>query len=783
MSKLCSDASEPDASSLAPPAGGVGGFESNVNPRGAADATTSAPIDAGQTTRQWRHFPEESTAPKGAPNVLIVMTDDVGFGASSTFGGPIPTPFLDALAANGLRYNQFHTTGMCSPSRAALLTGRNHHSVGAGTVAFIATDDAGYTSVIPDSAATIAEILRQNGYNTAWFGKNHNTPLWENTPIGPFDRWPNGLGFDYFYGFNMSMVNQFTPSLVENRNCIDAPRSPDYILDKDLADRALSWLRIQRTLAPEKPFMIYYAPGTAHAPHQAPKAWIDKFKGQFDQGWDEVRQETFNRQKVMGIIPSDALLTPRPDEVPAWDSLSPDEKKVAARLMEVYAAALSYFDDQFGRVIDELGVTGQLQNTLVIFVQGDNGASAGAFEGTRSELAAFGGIETGYKDMIDQLDELGGPHTWEDYPVGWACAMDTPFQWAKTIASHLGGIRNGLVISWPQRIRDVGAVRPQFHHLIDILPTILEAAGIDAPKMIKGVTQKPIEGVSMVYSFNQPAAASTRTSQYFEILGNRSFYKDGWMASTTPKRMPWLLIEDGNTADSYEWELYDLSTDYSQARDLAKVRPEKLAELRDEFMEVAERYNVLPLNDAYMGRVNPALRPSRTAGRTSFLYYPGATRYTDGAFPKLGKHWRVTAKIESPPQNPDGTLIVQGDHFGGWGLFVIDGKVTFIYRASDQKIDVFSSQATDRLHFGPHLISVVFDGRGYPSGANAVIEIDGRSVKHLKIDRLGYAGGDVYVGRLGQASLVDALSGEYRYGGTIDYVEITLAESSSTKAS
>ncbi|MDP3737902.1 MAG: arylsulfatase [Hyphomonadaceae bacterium] len=725
----------------------------------------------------WRYFAQPPRAPEHAPNVLLIMTDDVGFAASQAFGGPIPTLTFDKLAEQGLRYNQFHVTAMCSPTRAALLTGRNHHSVASGVINDVATDEPGYTTVIPESAATIGDVLKANGYATAWFGKNHNTPKWENTPVGPYDRWPDGMGFDYFYGFNAAMTDQFAPALIENRNQIIAPRSSDYILDKDLADHAISWLRIQRNVAPDKPFFMYYATGTPHSPQQAPKAWIDRFKGKFDQGWDKLREETFARQKSLGVIPRDAVLTPRPKEIPAWLSLGVDERRVAARLMEVYAATLAYSDDQIGRVISELERAGEIDNTLVIYVQGDNGASEEGFRGTSNDLAAIGGIEGDTEYMLSILDELGGPRTFGNYPSGWGWAMNTPFQWGKQVASHLGGIRNGLAISWPERLsKTKGQVRTQFHHVIDIAPTIYEAASVKPPSVLGGATQQPIEGVSMIYTFDQAGAPTTHTSQYFEMLGNRSFYKDGWIASTTPQRMPWSHAAQANQAASYKWELYDLNQDYSQSKNVAAKRPDKLKELQAGFDAAASAYNVLPLNSDFIGRLDRRLRPSQTAGRSDFTFYPGPTRYSDGAFPVVGPQWKIGAHIDAPGAGGDGALMVRGGYFVGWGLFVIDNRPVFIFRASDRPEDTTRIASNKPLSAGSHLIEVEYaqsPGAPLPS-AGVVLKVDGAVVARGTIPRVGYTGGDVYVGQMGGAPLLFDLPTPFAYPGKIERVDFSI---------
>ncbi len=673
-------------------------------------------------------------APKGAPNVLIIMTDDVGFGASSTFGGPIPTPTYDALAAHGLRYNRFETTALCSPTRAALLTGRNHHSVGSGVITELATGYPGYTSIIPPSAATIGEVLKDNGYSTSWFGKNHNTPEWEITPTGPYERWPNGLGFDYFYGFMGGETNQWAPGLIENRNAIEPPHDdPDYHMDRDLADHAIGWLHTQHTMTPDKPFLLYLAPGTAHAPHDAPKAWIARFKGQFDMGWDKMREETFARQKAAGVIPADAVLTPRPPEIPAWDSLSADQQKVYAHMMEVYAAALAYCDSQIGRVIQSLRDSGQLDNTIILYVQGDNGGSAeGGLGGAVNDLNALNGIREDTAYQLANMDEMGGPHASDHYPVGWAWAMNTPFQWTKQIASHFGGTRNPLVVSWPSHIQASGQVRSQFASVIDIAPTLYEVIGITPPKVVNGVKQQPLEGVSLAYTFNAPNAPGRHNTQYFEMLGNRAIYKDGWMASTHPGRLPWIPTAGSLDPDSYKWELYNVDADFTQAHDLAASDPKRLEALRKEFDKEAVRYNVLPIDPRAFERSPEANRPNVMNGRSHFTYYTGQLRYAPGAWPDLrNRSWKVSAEVAVVRADTNGMIVTEGGRFAGWGLMMFAGRPTFIYKRSAMPGDVLRIDAQAALTPGSHVVQVVFDADPGPSlglGAHVRLLVDGAVV-------------------------------------------------------
>lgn len=675
-------------------------------------------------------YPAQPTAPANAPNVLIIMTDDVGFAASSTFGGPIATPTFDALADRGLRYNRFHTTALCSPTRAALLTGRNHHAVNNGVISEIATGRPGYTGVIPDDAVTFGEVLKGNGYVTAFIGKNHNTPAWETGPSGPFDRWPNGFGFDYFFGFNGGETDQWAPALVENRNTVEPPTDdPTYILDRDLADRTINWLRTQSSAAPDKPFLVYYAPGTAHGPHHAPSDWIDKFKGQFDQGWDRAREQSFARQKKQGIIPADTKLTSRPAEIPAWDSLSADQKKLYSRMMEVYAGALSYADHQIGRVIDEIRQQGKLDNTLIIYIQGDNGASGeGGIGGTTNEIAGLNGIYEPFEYIFSKIDTLGGPMAFGHYPVGWAWAMDTPFQWTKQIASHLGGVRNGMVVSWPAKIKDVGQVRSQFSHVVDIAPTLYSAIGIRPPASRNGVATAALDGKSLTASFT---AANTpgRDVQYFEMFANRAIYDRGWMASTTPERLPWMT---GATPDplAYRWELYDLNKDFSQSTNLAEKYPEKLAEMKQLFEKEAARNNVLPVQASLVGRINSSNRPSPLGNKSSFRFYPSPQRYSDSAFPDIrNRSWKISARIDLTQAKDSGAVVTQGGRFGGWGLLMLDGKPNFVYRRSSLPEDLFRLESSKALPVGTHDIelSFVYDGGGAGKGGTVNMRINGEA--------------------------------------------------------
>ena len=719
-------------------------------------------------------------APKGAPNVLLIMTDDTGFGSAGTFGGPVPMPNLEALARRGLVYNQFCTTALCSPTRAALLTGRNHHSVGFGVLSELSTGYPGYNAQLPKSAATIGEVLRQNGYSTSWFGKNHNTPQREVTPSGPFDRWPSGFGFEEFYGFMGGETNPWAPILYHNHDQVDVPvDDPTYILDRDLADHAIDWLRLQHTVTPDKPFLLYYAPQTSHAPLGAPTEWIAKFKGRFDHGWDKVREETFKRQKAAGIIPASAELTPRPPEMPAWDSLTPDQKKLAARMMEVYAAALAYSDDQIGRVLKELQDSGQLDNTIVIFIEGDNGGSGeGGLAGTTNEIMTQNGISPDQATMMADFDRIGGPMTATQYPVPWAWAMNAPFQWTKQVASHLGGMRNGMVISWPSHIKPDGRTRNQFASVIDIAPTLYEVIGITPPSEVNGVRQMPIDGHSLASSFAKADAPSPHTTQYFEIMGNRAIYKDGWMASTHPLRLPWTRSATPKP-DDYKWELYHVAQDYSQAHDLAAKQPAKLKEMQDAFYAEAEKYKVLPIDSRGFDRLND-MSQFRPDQRLHYTYYRGPYRYESGAWPDLkNRSWSVNAAVEITGTSTQGMIVGEGGRFCGWGLMMQDGKPVFIYRRSRMPGDMLRIEGDERLSPGKHQIQLVFgyDGGGMGKGGNASLRVDGKEVAggHVADTVPSWISEPGTIGRDVGTPLSEDYALPFRFQGEIEKVDFDIA--------
>lgn len=715
----------------------------------------------------WRNFPQQPTAPAGAPNVLLVMTDDVGFSASSTFGGPIPTPNLDSVARAGLRFNRFHVTAMCSPTRAALLTGRNHHAVGYGAISNVAIDEPGYTSVMPKSAATIGAVLKANGYDTSFFGKNHNTPDWEAGPMGPFDRWPNAWGFDYFYGFNGPATDQFNPELVENRNPIRRdPSDADYFLERDVTDHMIEWLHTQHSLGPDKPWLLYYAPETMHGPQQAPADWIARFAGRFDSGWDAVREATFARQKVLGIVPGDAMLAPRPPGIPAWTSLGAVERRNATRLMEVAAAQLAFLDDQFGRVLDTLRETGQLENTLILFIQGDNGAALHELGGSINVYESFAQIEESAEALARNLQRAGGEDSYGNYPAGWAFAMNTPFPWGKAIASHLGGIRNGLVVSWPRRISERGAIRTQYGHVIDIAPTLYAAIGIRPPDVVDGVTQQPIDGISMLDAFIDPAAPSPRREQYFEMLGTRGIYRDGWLAGTAVTWQPWSLSNYDPL--KLEWELYNLDQDFSQTRNLAAAYPEKLAELRSAFETAARSNNVYPLASDYLSRLNPKNRPEAIAAAAQHVFYPGDTRFPIAAWPNVSRQWRAVTRLTTRSAKDSGPLFVMGMRFTGYGLVLEKGVPVFTYNPTGRPEERLVVRAPRGLTSGEHAIEVNFVPQG--SGVRLSLSVDGSEVAVTGSERFHRVfAGNALIGR----PAIDDRSGPRECACTIRDVTVT----------
>lgn len=630
-------------------------------------------------------YPLPVKAPKGSPNVLVILLDDVGFGMCSTFGGPVPTPHMDQLANNGLKYTRFHTTALCSPTRAALLAGRNHHSCGTGVIIEMGTGYPGYTGIIPQSTALVSEILRNNGYATGMFGKWHNTPEPDISPAGPFDRWPTGLGFDYFYGFNQGETHQYYPTIYRNTSWVPQPKSPEqgYHFTTDMTDEAIAWTRNIRAADPDKPWFNYFSTSGVHAPHHAPKAWREKFVGKFEHGWDKQRELTHAKQIEMGVVPQGTKLTPRPKEIPAWDDQQADARKVYARLMENYAAYMAFTDNEVGRLIDSLRTSGELDNTLVMYIVGDNGASAeGGLEGTFSEIASLIGVQLGLESSLKRIDEIGGPTSEPHVPVGWAWAMDAPFQWTKQVASHFGGTRNPMVVHWPKGIQSKGELRNQFHHVIDVVPTILDACKIPEPKTVNGIPQKPIEGVSMVYSFDDAQAKDQRKTQYFELATNRAIYHDGWVACSR-YGYPWETAGRGDGFMTAPWELYNVNEDFSQANNLAAKEPAKLKELQTKFLEEAKKYGVFPLDPRLAERMDPKLRIAGEP-KTSWNYYGNNVWLPEPIGPQLfPRPHSITAELTIPKGGAEGVIACVGAFSAGWSLYVQDGKPTFRYTFFD----------------------------------------------------------------------------------------------------
>jgi arylsulfatase A-like enzyme len=684
-----------------------------------------------QGSKTW--WPPRIVPPKGAPNVLLIMTDDQGYGVSGTFGGVIPTPGVDRIAKAGLRYTNFNSTALCSPTRAALITGRNHHSGGFGVITELSTGFPGYDSIIGADNATVGRILKDNGYATSWFGKNHNTPDFQYSLVGPFDQWPSGMGFDYFYGFMGGETDQWTPYLFQNnRQVFPWVNKPGYNLITDMADEAISYMRGIKAAAPDSPWFVYYVPGGSHSPHNPKAEWVEKFKGKFDMGWNALREQIFANQKALGVIPANAKLTEWPDSLPKWDTLSADQKKLFARQAEVFAGYTAYTDHEIGRVIQQVEDMGQLDNTLIIYIVGDNGTSPeGTLSGTPNQWTAYNGIlDFPIAEQLKFYDAWGSAATYPHMAVGWSWAFDTPFKWTKQVASHFGGTRQGLAISWPARIKDAGGMRHQFHHIIDIVPTILEATGVKAPQMVDGILQKPIEGVSMAYTFDKANAnvASTRKTQYFEMVSNRGIYHDGWYANTTPPHGPWILNAPLPSPTDYKWELYNLAEDFSQADDLAAKMPDKLKQMQAIWQQEAAKYQVLPLDNRSFARaVEP--RPSTTAGKTEFTYRgvnPGIA--TANAPNTIGRSYTITADVDVPQVGGNGMIATIGGRWGGWGLYLLNGKPVFNYNMLI--LAQYQWVGQDALTSGKHTIvfDYTYDGPGIAKGGSGVLKVDGKVV-------------------------------------------------------
>jgi len=702
--------------------------------------------DSEQDSKPW--WAPRVVPPKRAPNVLLIMTDDVGFGAPSTFGGVIPTPSLDRIAKSGLRYTNFHSTALCSPTRAALITGRNHHSAGFGVVSEQSTGFPGYNSVITKNKATIGKILKDNGFATSWFGKNHNTPSFAASQLGPFDQWPIGMGFDYFYGFVGGDTSQWQPNLFRNTTAI-APYvgKPDWNLTTAQADDAINWLHQLDQIDPSKPFFCYYVPGGTHAPHHPTKEWVDRIHDMhlFDGGWNKLRETIFENQKKLGVIPADAKLTPWPKELlKEWEALSAEEQKLFIRQVEVYAAFLAYTDHEIGRVIQAVEDIGKLEDTLIIYISGDNGSSAeGQLLGTPNEVAMFNGIEVPVPAQMKFYDVWGTDRTYNHMAVGWTWAFCTPFRWTKQIASHFGGTRQGMCVSWPGHIKDEGAIRKQFHHVIDVAPTLLEVCGLPAPEYVDGIKQAPIEGTSFAYTFDEmnAQAPSRHKTQYFEMFGDHALYHDGWIASTKVTRPPWVVIGPTNRdpLNNVDWELYDLSKDWTQSDDLAAKNPAKVRELSEKFLAEAVKYQVLPLDSSVAPRL-VAPRPNLTAGRTEFVYTRPLTGIPQGDSPSiLNTSYKLTAEIEVPEGGGEGMLLTSGGRFAGYGFYLLKGKPVFLWNLVDLRR--IRWEGVEPLAPGKHLLEFDFkyDGLGLGTlafdsmsgigrGGVGVLSVDGQEV-------------------------------------------------------
>lgn len=691
-------------------------------------------LDARQATPPPRF---EVRPPRGAPNVVIVLIDDMGFGQPSTFGGGVAMPTLDRLAAGGLRYNQFHTTALCSPTRVALKTGRNHHSANAGSVMEIATAFPGNQGQLPSSVAPLAEMLRLNGYNTAAFGKWHETAPWEISVSGPQDRWPTRQGFEKFYGFLGGETNQWAPLIYDGVTRVEPPADPTYHFTTDMANQAIAWVRAQQSLTPDRPFFIYFAPGATHAPHHVPAEWVAKYRGKFDGGWDRYREETLARQIRLGVVPAGTTLAPKPSAIKAWDALSPDEKRLFARQMEAFAGFGEHTDHEVGRLVKAVEDLGAMDDTLFIYIAGDNGASAeGGMVGLFNELTVFNGIPEHLEAVLGNLDRWGDASTYPHYAVGWAVAGNTPFSWAKQVASNYGGTRNGMVVHWPRGIKARGELRAQWHHVVDVAPTILEAAGLPFPRVVNGIKQKPFEGVGLAYTFNDARARDRHRTQYFEILGNRAIYHDGWLAGTV-HRAPWETKPFGALADD-RWELYDTRKDFSLATDLAARNPKKLKELQALFMKEAVKYSVLPLDDRSIERFNAALagRPDLMGSRTSLTLYEGMTGMMENAFINVKNRSKsITAQVEIPAGGARGVVLAQAGRFGGWSLYFQDGRPAYVYNMVG--LERYTVAASEPVPPGPATIRLDFayDGGGLGKGGRATLSVNGRRAAEGRIPR------------------------------------------------
>ncbi|QPK63567.1 arylsulfatase [Methylomonas sp. LL1] len=679
----------------------------------------------------------EVKAPTGAPNVLLVLLDDLGFAGTSSFGGPVATPSFERIANEGVRYNNFHTAAVCSPTRAALKSGRNHHVNNMGAIIETGTAFPGNTGQIPNNVAPVAEMLRLNGYATAAFGKWHETAAWEASMAGPFDRWPTRQGFDKFYGFLGGETNQWAPFIYDGTKPVELPNDPNYHFMTDMTDQAVAWIKYQKALTPDKPFFTYFAPGAVHAPHHVPKEWIARWQGKFDQGWDKLREQILARQIENGTVPKGTVLAPRPDAIPAWDSLPEEEKRLYARQAEVFAGFVEMTDHQVGRVIKAIEDVGQLDNTLVLFVYGDNGTSAeGGRSGMFNEMTYFNRVPETVADMLKHIDAWGGPETYPHMAAGWAVAFDTPYQWTKQVASDHGGTKVGMAVRWPKGIKTKGELRNQFHHVIDVAPTILEATGLPEPKVVNGIKQRPMDGVSMAYSFDDAKAKDRHTTQYFEMFGNRAIYHDGWLARTI-HRAPWEMTPRRPLVEDV-WELYDTRADFSLTKDLSLQQPKKLKQLQALFMKEAEKNNALPIDDRVVERINAALvgRPDLMAGRTSLTLAEGMTGMTENVFLNIkNKSKTISADLEIPETGANGVIIAQGGRFGGWCLYLKDGKPAYTYNFLG--LDSYTISAQEPLPKGKVklVFDFAYDGGGLGKGGMGTLSVDGGKVAEGRIEK------------------------------------------------
>jgi arylsulfatase A-like enzyme len=755
-----------------------GTLDRSVLPIHEPGVTTIKELDARDAKAPPRF---EVRAPEGAPNVVIVLIDDIGFGASSSFGGPIRMPTLEKMAGRGLRYNRFHTTALCSPTRVALLTGRNHHVNNAGAIMELATGFPGNTGIRPGSVTPLAQILRLNGFSTAAFGKYHETPPWEVSTSGPFDRWPTGSGFDKFYGFIGGETNQWAPAIFDGVTRVEHDMSPTYHFTTDMTNQAIKWVSAQHSLTPDKPFYLYFATGATHAPHHVPREWVAKYKGEFAGGWDKLREATFARQKAMGVIPAGTRLTPRPKEIPAWDDMSADQKRLFERQMETFAGFAEHTDHEVGRLVAQLEALGELDNTLFFYIVGDNGASAeGGPEGTYNEMMALNGIVGTYDQMAGHVEDWGAPTTFPHYAIGWAWATNTPFQWTKQVASHFGGTRNGMVLSWPAHIKASGEIRSQFHHVIDVAPTALEATGIPEPKMVNGIEQRAMDGVSMLYSTDAAQAPGRRKTQYFEMFGNRAIYHEGWVAATRHS-IPWLIAPLPALADDV-WELYNVDQDFSEADDLAAKNPDKLRELQALFMQEAERNHVLPIDDRRVERFVPSIagRPDLLNGRTSMTVFDGMTGIMENAFINVkGVRHSITAEVVVPDAKTEGVIIAQAGYFGGWSLYMKGGRAVHDYNFFGLAHTKVASKTP--LAAGSHTIVYEFvpDEAKPGTGGRSILSVDGQVVAegHIpKTQPFAFSGDEgVDVGFDNETMVSD----DYRPGATDfqgEIVKVTVAQ-------